>query len=162
MTDTNTTEATETAEDEAQESPGREDSTEAAEGQDEAQEGAGDALSAARREAANYRRRLRETEAERDQLRAALGDLQRAEVERAAGERMASGSDVWDAGVRLEELVGEDGALDDEKVSAAVDGVLEDRPHWASRKVRGDIDQGARTSPEPPVDLGAMLRQAAQ
>jgi hypothetical protein len=48
------------------------------------------------REAASYRRRLREAEAERDQLRAQLDALQSAEVERlaqAAG--LSAPSDVW-------------------------------------------------------------------
>jgi hypothetical protein len=45
---------------------------------------------AASREAANYRRRLRATEIERDQLRDQLDRVQRAEVERRAADRFAA------------------------------------------------------------------------
>ncbi len=157
------TTTTETAEDGQEETAATETTTEAPEGQDGPQEGSNDdALASARKEAAQYRRRLRAAEAERDQARTDLEAMQRAEVERAAGERLAQGSDLWDAGVQLEELVSEDGSLDAEKVTAAVAAVLEARPHWATRRVRGDIDQGARQPAAEPVDLGAMLRQAAQ
>ena len=55
------------------------------------------------REAATYRRRLRDTESERDQLREQLDRLQRAEVERlASANGLAVPADVWPFGASLE------------------------------------------------------------
>ena len=69
------------------------------------------------REAASYRRRLRETEAERDQLREQLDRCRRAEVERlASADGLAVAGDVWLHGATLDTLRGEDGAIDAETV----------------------------------------------
>jgi hypothetical protein len=81
------------------------------------------------REAASYRRRLRDTEVERDQLRDQLDRVQRAEVERLAG---AAGlqvpGDVWTFGAALENLRGEDGAIDADTVNGLVAEIVKDRP----------------------------------
>jgi hypothetical protein len=49
---------------------------------------------------------------------------------------------------------------DDAALSAAIDGLLERKPHLASRRVVGDIGQGAG-EPTTDVDLGGMLRSRA-
>ncbi|QFS91150.1 hypothetical protein FIV07_10330 [Mycobacterium sp. THAF192] len=66
-----------------------------------------------------YRERLRETEAERDTLRATVETLQRREVERLAAEHLVKPGSLWTVGVELASLLDDDGAVDPEKVSAA-------------------------------------------
>ena len=97
-------------------------------------------------EAKRYRTRLREAEAqvaERDgviaALRSRLDDVDRAEVERHAEARgMVKADDLWTVAA-LADLRGEDGTLDEAKVTARVDEVLRDRPHWR----RPSVDLGA-------------------
>ncbi len=95
------------------------------------------------REAAGYRRRLRETEAERNQLRAQLDELQRAEVERLAGAAgLSAPSDVWTfGGASLDTLRGETGAIDADTVAGVVQAILKDRPGLA-RPAYGDLGIG--------------------
>jgi hypothetical protein len=56
------------------------------------------------REAANYRRRLRDTETERDQLRQRVDAMERREVERTAAVHMEPPGDLWSVGPSLEDL----------------------------------------------------------
>lgn len=64
------------------------------------------------REAAKYRRKLRDTEAERDALATRLETMQRTEAERIAGEVLAKGAALWIDGTTLADLLDEDGDLD--------------------------------------------------
>ena len=115
------------------------------------------------REAASYRRRLRETETERDQLREQLDRLQRAEVERlasAAGLQMAA--DVWTFGAELEHLRTEDGSIDSETVNGLVADIVKDRPGLQARPV-GDLGIGRGASASslrtgPKVGLSQLLK----
>lgn len=75
--------------------------------------------SKAAREAAKYRRQLRETQAERDQLREQIDAMRRAEVERLAGAVLRKPSGLWAAGVQVADLLAEDGTVDPGKVEAA-------------------------------------------
>ncbi|BBZ63421.1 hypothetical protein [Mycolicibacterium monacense] len=68
------------------------------------------------REAAKYRRRLRDTEAERDTLAARLEGMQRAEAERLAGKMLAKGAALWAGGTTIADLLNEAGELDPDKV----------------------------------------------
>ena len=113
-----------------------------------AHEAQDDDLAAVRREAAQRRRQLREVEQERDQLRARVDDHDRREVERIAGRTLADASDLW-VGVELGELRDDDGALDTEKVSAAVDDLVKRKPHY-------------RRPAEPQPDYGAGRCAAAR
>lgn len=81
------------------------------------------------KEAAKYRTRLRETEAERDKLTDQLTAMQRAEVERIAADTLHDAEDVWRAGVDLAGLVSEDGTVDADAVGKAVAAVVTERPH---------------------------------
>ncbi len=132
-----------TAAEDVQETP-----QEGAEGADAEQDDHGDPVAAARREAASYRRRLRDAEGERDRLAEQVAGYQRREaeqlVERGRGfRRMSSGSDLWTGGVSLTDVLAEDGRVDQDKALAAMERVLQERPHWA--KPVGDIGLGART-----------------
>ncbi|KUI37594.1 hypothetical protein AU195_18270 [Mycobacterium sp. IS-1496] len=70
------------------------------------------------REAAKYRRRLRDTEAERDTLAARLEGMQRAEAERQAGELLTKGAALWAGGTTVSDLLNEHGELDSGKIQA--------------------------------------------
>lgn len=71
------------------------------------------------REAAKWRTRLREVEAERDSLRDRVTAMQRAEAERIAGRHISTASAIWAAGVDLETLLDDEGRPDEAKVKAA-------------------------------------------
>src|SRR4051812_3337747 len=72
------------------------------------EEGKGAEESKGNAEAATYRRKLRDTEAERDGLAARVEKMQRADVERRATERLHQASDVWLFGLNLAEFHDDD------------------------------------------------------
>jgi hypothetical protein len=115
------------------------------------------------REAASYRRRLRDAEAERDQLRAQLDHLQTAEVERLAGDAgLQVPGDVWQFGAQLEHLRDETGSIHPEAVRDLVGEIVKDRPGLQARPV-GDLGIGrgsaaAGTVQTPEVGLSALLK----
>ena len=82
-------------------------------------------------EAAKYRRKLRATEAERDQLQARLDHLQKSEVQRLAADRLADPADIWRDGAELSSLLDDDGHIDTSKVDNLITGLLEQHKHWA-------------------------------
>jgi hypothetical protein len=118
------------------------------------------------REAASYRRRLREAEAERDQLREQVDRLQRVEVARiASGAGLAVAEDVWMHGATLEALRGDDGGIDSATVEGVVEAILKDRPGLRGQP-GGDLGigrgAGARdTTRAPKVGLSALLKPGA-
>lgn len=77
------------------------------------------------KEAAKYRTRLRETEAERDRLADQVTALRRAAVDDRVKGHKVPVDGFWASGVQLEDLMDEDGNLDDEKVKAAADTAVE-------------------------------------
>lgn len=79
----------------------------------------------AAREAARYRTRLREAEAERDALAEKVTALRRAAVDEKVKAHKVPTEGFWASGVTLEELLDEDGNLDDEKVKAAADTAVQ-------------------------------------
>lgn len=72
------------------------------------------------REAARYRRQLRETEAERDTLRGQIEAMQRAEVERLASTKLAKPAGIWTAGIQLDDMLTDSGTVDPAKVADVV------------------------------------------
>lgn len=91
------------------------------------------------REAAKYRRQLRDAEAQRDQISAerdALGErlstLQRREAERLAAEHLADAADMWRDGLDLAALLDDDGHLNPTKVADAARAVSKAHKHWAA------------------------------
>ena len=116
------------------------------------------------REAASYRRRLRETETERDGLRARVDNLQRAEVERlASAAGLAVASDVWQFGATLDTLRGESGEVDAETVKGLVGEIVRDRP--GLRQPHGDVGIGrggaANGNRPPKIGLSALFGKDA-
>ena len=84
-----------------------------------------DPLSRTRREAAGYRTKLRDTEAERDRLRDRLAGYQRAEVEQVVADRLTSVEDFW-LTAQLDHLLDPDaGTVDEARVREALVGVAE-------------------------------------
>jgi hypothetical protein len=71
------------------------------------------------REAAKYRRRLRDVEAERDALKATVESLQRAEADRLATADGLKPAALWSS-AELGDLLGDDGTVDAARVSAAI------------------------------------------
>lgn len=103
-----------------QDAPTAVDVAEAARHESEGPDADGSAVPRPDREAARYRRRLRETEADRDDLRARVERLQRAEVERYAGE-LVQPSAIWASGITLADTLDENGDVDPGRVVTAVD-----------------------------------------
>lgn len=84
-----------------------------------------DGSKAANREAAKYRTRLREVEAERDTLAEQVTTLQRAEAERLAAAHLKNPAGLWAAGADLPALLADDGTVDPDKVAAAAKTAVE-------------------------------------
>jgi hypothetical protein len=104
-------------------------------------EGSGTAESTSR-EAARYRTRLRQVEAERDRLQGTLDAIQTAEVERIArGAGLSVAGDVWSFGASLDTLRGADGSIDQANVEGTVQAILKDRPGLKAAVV-GDLGAG--------------------
>jgi hypothetical protein len=112
-------------------------------GTDEATEPDGDHPS---REAASYRRRLRETEGERDTLRERVNGYERREAEGIARSLGAAvPGDLWTL-VSLDDFRNEDGVLDEELVRERVGTILNERPTW--RLPAPDLGAGPRPGTE--------------
>src|SRR5690606_14299561 len=102
------------------------------------------------REAAKYRRRLREVEAERDRLAAQLEAFQRGEIARLAYENYnVKGGALWAAGYTVADLVDEGGRPDEAKVREAANATAEKfgiRPFGNCVPLEG-------SNPNPPISL---------
>ena len=87
------------------------------------QEGAGNT------EAAGYRRRLRDTERERDALAERVDRYRRTEVSRLAADTLAVGTDLLSIGdTALADLVNDDGDPDPQKIRTAAETLVRTRP----------------------------------
>ncbi|RUP35019.1 MAG: hypothetical protein EKK51_00225 [Mycolicibacterium sp.] len=82
------------------------------------------------KEAAKWRTKLRDTEAERDGLATRLETMQRAEAERLAAQHLANGADLWLTGTTLTDMLDDNGNLDPAKITTAATTLGADRPHW--------------------------------
>lgn len=72
---------------------------------------------------AKYRRELRETQAERDELRTTVETLRRSEAERLSG--LAKPAALWAAGATLDDVLDENGNVDPDKVKVAADAAAD-------------------------------------
>ncbi|ULE32175.1 hypothetical protein [Mycobacterium sp. IDR2000157661] len=111
------------------------------------------------REAAKYRRRLRDVEAERDTLKATVAALQRAEVARLAADAGLRPAALWASGPELADLLGEDGTVNADAVAAAV-AVAREQLGIPKPRPRGNVVRGeGRTvgRPAKPSGLNAMV-----
>lgn len=113
-----------------------------------------------RKEAANYRRRLRDTEAERDEARASLAATRRGEVERALAEHLADPNDLLTDDADLDRFYSE-GKLDPEAIKSEAAAAIKEHPHWRPQQP-AHFDGGAR-DPAPdtgPPSFGEGIKQA--
>lgn len=94
-------------------------------------------------EARKYRKRAQEAEAERDALRGQLDTLRTTVAERMSG--LAKPEALWAAGITLEDVLDDDGNVDETKVQAAVRTASERL--GLARGPRPDPTQGARGTP---------------
>jgi hypothetical protein len=84
----------------------------------------GDESKSANAEAAKYRRRLRDSQAQLGSVTAQLDAVQRQQVELLIAESGVKPTAVWSV-TGVAELLGDDGAIDTEKVTAAVETARE-------------------------------------
>ena len=98
------------------------------------------------REAAKYRKRLRETEQrvrdtelDRDIWRERCAILQRTEVERIAAAVLADPKDLWH-GTGLEDLLDDTGNISTKKVTGLLADLSKSHPHWKRTERRPAID----------------------
>jgi hypothetical protein len=97
----------------------------------------------ANREAAKYRTRLCDTEAERDALAQRVERLQRKELERVAGAHLASPADLLTlSGNELSDYLTPEGELDADKVHADAQVILAERPGLRPNAAAIDPTQG--------------------
>ena len=100
------------------------------------------------REAAKYRTRLREAEAERDALVSRLAALQRAEIERLASAGLSHPSDIFTmSGNELADYITDTGTVDAERVAADVAAILLERPGLKPNAPAVDYSQGSGNVP---------------
>lgn len=119
--------------------------------------------SRASRQAAKYRTELRETRAALADAGERLAAYEWAQVEQIAeAGRMASPADFRLVHGNLDALRGDDGTLDVAKVTAAVETLLDERPHWRARpKMARNPAQGAggRSVPLPAKSWADAIQQ---
>ncbi|MGX6513028.1 hypothetical protein [Rhodococcus sp. SJ-2] len=73
------------------------------------------------KEAAKYRRRLRDTEKERDALIGQVDALRRAAIDKEVkGTHRVAPEGFWASGITVDQLLDDDGNIDTEKIRAAV------------------------------------------
>jgi hypothetical protein len=124
-----------------------------------------------RRENAAWRRKFREAESALQAQAEQIAAYERADLERLAAEKLANPADLALV-VDVDQLREDDGSLSSEKVGAAVDRVLAERPHWAKSQPESepepdngrtypDFHGGARTPPAPPPpSFGDLLKRS--
>lgn len=152
-----TIEATPAAAEPAQEPAAAPDPTPAA--PDLSEGGSGDDSASPHREAARYRTQLREAEAQRDALTQRLEAAHRREAEQLASGTLADPADLWGS-TDLDALRDdESGDLDADRVQAAVEQLVQAKPHYRRPAVpRPDPTQGARSGTVEPK-LGDIFKQ---
>lgn len=99
-----------------------------------------------------YRQRLRETEAQRDNLLQRVEHMQRNEVQRLTADRLADPADLW-RDTELADLLDDDGNIDTTKVDGRVRDLLEEHPHWATpspKMVNRNALKSGASAPEGP------------
>lgn len=104
---------------------GPETPTDPPEGSTEPQEEPEDTAEDGNREAAKYRRRLRDTEADRDRLATQVEALQRAEIDRLATAEGIKPEALWASGANLPEMLTTDGTVDPDRVTVAAKAAID-------------------------------------
>lgn len=112
-------------------------------------------------EAAKWRRRLRDAEAERDALTERLTGLQRAEAERLAGEHIVKGAALWATGIDVADVLDEAGQVDPEKVAAfsaqARDSLGVEAPRRRPRPNPAQYEDGLAVTPNGDARMAGLI-----
>lgn len=109
------------------------------------------------REAARYRRQLRDTEAERDGLAARLDTLQKAEVSRiVTGLGLTRPESIWAAGATMPDLLDKAGNVDADKVRAATETAIAELGLAVTRPPA--FESGSRTPAHQSAGWADLLR----
>ena len=88
------------------------------------------------REAAKWRRQLRETQGERDALVEQVNALRRAQINRHAADVLTDHNDLWlDPAITVDDMLDDTGNVDPGKVSDVLRGVIDRHPSWQAQKV---------------------------
>lgn len=91
-------------------------------------------------EAARWRTRLREVEAERDRLAEQLTGLRRRELDAELAETLADPSDFWTvAEHQVEAFLTDDGEVDHERLTEAATALVEAKPHWSANPPKPEV-----------------------
>jgi hypothetical protein len=98
-------------------------------------------------EAAKYRRRLRDSQAQLEYVTAQLDAVQRQQVELLIAESGVKPTAVWSV-TGVAELLGDDGAIDTEKVTAAVETARE--KFGIPKRQKGNYVPGVGNQPSSP------------
>jgi len=151
MSTENTDTTAETAQDVTDDQAQAHDTTDAPGGNEQDDSGPG-------REAAKYRRKLREAEAERDALREAVASIRRAEVERIAGATVQNPAGLWAAGVDVGDLLDDAGQVDPAKVQAATLQAAETLGLARPRPGNYVAREGGNPRVRPQADMAAVVR----
>ena len=123
---------------------------------DQADGQADDRVKAARSDAAKYRTRLREAEAQRDEIAAKYTSLLRGTIEAEARlKHHTPGAALWDAGTDPTELLADDGSLDPTKLRNACDAA---RTRYGIGRPPESPGQGITSDPAPEVTWRDALR----
>ena len=112
------------------------------------------------REAAKYRTRLREAEAQRDALAQRVERFQRNEIEHIARAHLASPADLLTlSGNQLSDYLTESGDIDPEKINADAAVILAERPGLRKPVPATDPTQGhGSPAPRDEPSWGALLQ----
>ena len=116
-----------------------------------------DYVTGLRDEAAQHRVRARDLEAEVGQLR---DRLLIDNVRHLAADVLADPGDLLTFQER-DDLLDEDGFPDADSIVNAARALAQEKPHLASRRPAGPIEQGARDEYDGTVDLAGILRRRA-
>jgi hypothetical protein len=89
-----------------------------------------------------------------------------------AADHLADGADLWRDGLKVDELLGDDGLVDPAKVTAAAKATTAQHPHWKRREApnvkikRGTLASGASSPADHPAAVlaagAARLRPRPQ
>lgn len=106
-------------------------------------------------EAAKWRTKFREAEAERDTLTERLIGYQRRECEHAVADLLDEPTDLWDIGqADYAQFYNENGELDEAELRAAAGALIETRPKLAKPPGPRHHDFGQYRLPPPPPSGG--------
>ncbi|MBZ4622125.1 hypothetical protein [Mycobacterium avium] len=111
--------------------------------EDGAEDGEGDGEGTPNHEAAKWRTKLRDTEAERDALATRLEAMQRAAIDSHVTTMGMKPKALWASGAQLADLLGEDGTPDTAKVAAAVEAAKESLGVTVYTRPRQGLQPGA-------------------